>query len=359
MDKHGGNIYGSENIILDFSVSLSPLGMPEAVKDGIFDAVDSFGDYPDSNQGKLRKAIGKRHSVSWDSVACGNGAADLIYRIPLAIEKLRNKTEGRALILQPAFSCYEEALLEAGYDIENYCLKYEDDYLPGDGFIETISDGDFDVVFVCNPSNPVGALIEKEYVLKLAEICREKKCYLVLDECFLELTGRADELSLVSETEENQYLIVLRSFTKTFAMAGLRLGYTISGCKNLVEALMNIGQPWPISKPAEVAGLKAIEDEAYIQEVNDFLTEERLRVFEGLSSLGLKVLYPSSNYVFFIGPVGLKEKLLKKGLLIRDCSNFKGLERIEYEETVLGAYRIGLRMPKENDMLLEAIRDVL
>ena len=364
MDKHGGNIYGNENIILDFSVSLSPLGMPEGIKEAIRNSVDSFGDYPDSNQGKLREAIGRRYGVSSEKIICGNGAADLIYRIPFAIERMKDKTkgsktEGRALIIQPAFSCYEEALKEAGFEIDDYVLDENAGFLPGDDLLETISRGNYDVVFACNPSNPVGALMEKEYVLRLAQTCKEKNTYLLLDECFLELTGKADELSLINHNEGNDYLIILRSFTKTFAMAGLRLGYIISENESFIKEMMSIGQPWPISKPAEAAGIKAIEEKTYVKEVNAFLEGERRRVKDELSSLGLKVYEPSSNYIFFLGPEGLKEELLKKRFLIRDCSNFKGLEKPAWNKEKLMPYRIGLKNQDENRALLEAMKNVL
>ena len=348
MDKHGGNIFNISNDVTDFSVSLSPNGIPEGVKKAIRDSLDSFDAYPDSNQGKLREAIANRYNVTKEKVACGNGAADLIYRLPLAVKRLNKGIKGRALILHPAFSCYEEALIEAGYDVNHHILLEEDSFVPRDGFIQEILLGDYDMVFVANPSNPVGTLMERDYLDRLINVCEEREAFLIIDECFLELTGRD---SAIEETKDKDYLLVLRSFTKTYAMAGLRLGYLISGNKKFVEMIMDTGQPWPISNPAEAGGIAALQEKDYLHKVNDYLDYERKKMRAGLSSLGLKAFNPSANYVFFYGPKGLKEKLLEKGFLIRDCGNFIGLEE--------GYYRVGIRRAEDNEKLMEVLSEIL
>lgn len=360
MDNHGGNVFGDEKIKYDFSVNLSPLGLPRGVRHEL-KALTSEEQmlarleiYTDEEQRALRKALGEYYGVNPQGILCGNGAADLIYRIPKAIyQKVKEgaKANPKSFIQGPAFSEYEKALKEAGFDVEYVLAKEEEGFIPGASFVEKVRESDAKILFLCNPANPTGVLMDKEYVLKVTDLCEEKEIYLVVDECFLELTDLGESASVISETSAHPHLIVLRSFTKTYAMAGLRLGYAIAGDENLAEELRKIGQPWSLSFPAEVAGLAALKEKEYLSEVRVFLSEERVRVGDALETLGLKVIKPSANYIFFFGPIGLDEKLRKKGFLIRNCRNYKGLSE--------GAFRIAIKGCEENDMLLEAIRDEL
>lgn len=336
MNKHGGNTFEHKYIKHDFSVNLSPLGMPEEVKLALAESIDTWEDYTDVNQGELRRALGEYYGVDSRVVVCGNGAADLIYRIPLAIKRLGGFRQGH--ILEPAFSEYQSALEEADFGVLHHLTANID---PSEG----------DVVFICNPGNPTGRLIPKEEVMELAQLCSRRKAYLIVDECFLELTEAGDDVSVIGSLAGLPTTIVLRSFTKTYAMAGLRLGYAICGSAEISEALLDTGQPWSVSKPGEVAALAALKAHDYRSKVREYLREERVAMFDALKSLGLQVMEPGANYIFFHGPTGLDLALMEEGFLIRNCSNYYGLGE--------GSYRVAIRRREENRLLIQAIEDVL
>ncbi len=371
MDKHGGNIYEYPNIKVDFSTNLSPLGMPEEIKKSIIDSISEYEVYPDTKQRKLRERIGCFYNSKFKNeisdeiqlaqIVCGSGAADLIFRIPEVI-----KTRGGsrcALIVAPAFSEYEESLNKSDFDIEFYYTRKEKGFKVEGDLIDRVLDGDYDLVFICNPANPTGVLVENSILKRLLEACESKATYLVVDECFLELTDVEKEMTLIPYIHSHKHLMVLRSFTKTYAMAGLRLGYIMCGDHDIAELLLESGQPWAVSKPAEIAGLAALEVgeksdrgiESYLDKNRRLLGEERSKLYFSLKEMGLEVLEPSANYIFFFGPYGLDDGLRNRGFLIRNCENYEGISL----PNGMGAYRIAIRLPDENELLMEAIRESL
>ena len=388
MDKHGGNIYEYSDIRMDFSVNLSPLGMPEEIKRAIINSVSECEVYPDTKQRKLREDIASfyteklkefficnrkddksdtpkpynAHRIEANQIVCGSGAADLILRIPPVI-----KTRGgsrRALIVAPAFSEYEEALNRADFDIEFYYSKKENGYRIEEDLIDRVESDDYDLVFICNPANPTGVSVDESIMVRLIEACGNKDTYLVVDECFLELTDEEGKLTVIPFVLEEKNLMVLRSFTKTYAMAGLRLGYILCGDRDIAKLLLESGQPWAVSKPAEIAGLAALgldntetenAEETYIFKTREIIRAERIRLCSLLTELGMDVVTPSANFIFFFGPWALDDKLKEKGYLIRNCENYEGINPPKNK----GAYRIAIRMPRENNLLMEAIRESL
>ena len=146
---------------------------------------------------------------------------------------------------------------------------------------------------------------------------------------------------------EYQNLFLLKAFTKRYAMAGIRLGYGL--CSNLavLEKMQEAVQPWNVSIPAQAAGVAALEEEEYVDEARQIIGAEREFLRDGLRQLGFSVYDSRANYIFFRGPSGLVEHALKKQVLIRDCSNYRGLSE--------GYYRVAVRTHEENIKLLEAL----
>lgn len=383
MDRHGGNIF-DKRIEHDFSVSLSPLGMPDGVKAAIKYNLDKLEGYPDVNQLALRQAIGTHYSITTDLIACGNGAADLIFRIPKAI---KNFTERRkALIVGPAFSEYERGLIEAGFEtLYTFCYKCDYEYNPEskgnkieecsqnpssivmETLLEEIEGGEYGIVFAANPSNPMGLLLDGEEVRAIAETCEASQTFLIMDECFLELTREEKEATLLGTIDRLPHSIVLRSFTKTYAMAGLRLGYAIFGDRDVASSVLEQGQPWSLSGIAEAAGIAALNETEYVRRSIDLISVERDYVAGALKNLGLNPSKSKANYLFFSGPVGLDEALIERGILIRNCSNYKGLKTAgeganslePKSENAICFYRTAIRTRTENDVLLNALADEL
>lgn len=336
---HGGDWtayeleYGKQP--LDFSASLSPLGMPGRVYQAAVDAMRDAGRYPDPRCRRLRAALSERHGVDRAQIVCGAGAADLIDRLARVLQPKR------ALLPAPTFSEYESAFRSVGCKVERFPL-------PGsfhlqEEFVDAITP-ETDAVFLCNPNNPTGLLTEPALLRR----CLERGVTLIVDECFLDLTDDPARYSMVPFLRDYPNLILLRAFTKTFAMAGLRLGYALCGSAETARALQDVGQPWPVSVPAEAAGIAALKEPDYENEVRAFLRTERARMLRALSGMGLRVVPGQANFLLFYSEdTNLAQKLRTKGILLRDCRDFPGL--------CPGWYRTAIRKSEENDLLLKAL----
>lgn len=344
---HGGEIYNKE-IYLDFSVNTNPLGLPKGVREILKSAIDQFSLYPDPNCTALKEAIGKKEKIDTDYIICTNGASDLIFRLCLA------KRPSKSLVLAPTFSEYEKALKAVGSEILYYNLKEETGYEVKENILENIKE--IDMLFLCNPNNPVGNVIDGELLRKIARRCKKEQILLVMDECFLDFImvedGQEDAgFSLIGEVLENKYIFLIKAFTKFYAMAGLRLGYGIGLDKELIKQMDNVGASWSVSIPAQLAGTIACEEVEYVELTKALIKSERAFLSEELKHLGLKVFQPRANYILFKASSRLYDKLLNRGILIRQCGNYRGLTR-DY-------YRIAVRNRAENEILIKNIGECL
>lgn len=335
---HGGDVWGRETA-LDFSANLHPLGMPPEVAAAAREAVAGADHYPDPYCTALRTAIAARDGVEPDEVICGAGAGDLIFRLCLALRPRR------ALVTAPAFSEYERGLTLAGCETERYPLRPENGFDLDEGILDAIGGG-LDALFLCSPNNPTGRLIDPALLEQIAVRCRETGTRLIVDECFIELT---DGKPLKLEGD----LFLLRAFTKTYAIPGLRLGYGLCADGALLERLYEAAQPWTVSNVAQAAGLAACACPDWPVRGRELLRTERPRLAGGLRGLGLTVWDGAANYLLFRAPgrAGLREELLKRGILIRSCGNFEGLSGDDY--------RVCVRTGEDNSRLLQALREVL
>lgn len=349
---HGGNIYDEEirktcvkngAELLDFSANINPMGMPKSVQEAVVHALEDAVHYPDPLCRRLKRALAEAYGLPEEVFLCGNGGADLIYRLAYA---LRPK---RALLTAPTFAEYEEALRQVGTE----CIFHE---LRGDlevrhDILEQM-DISVDVMFLCNPNNPTGLLIDPDLLLRILGKAESLGILLVLDECFLDFTGQEDR-SLISYIKEIKYLFILKSFTKMYAMPGIRLGYGISGNRELLERLEAAGQCWGVSVLAGAAGIAALGEKEYRQKAIRMVKEERAYLKTELEAAGMQVWDGQADYLFFRAPgIGdLYERLLPCGILIRRCGNYRGLD-----ETY---YRIAVKDHGTNERLVEAMRRVM
>lgn len=335
---HGGDIYRN-SVEYDFSVNINPLGMPKesikAAQEGII-----FSDrYPDYRGEKLCNAIACKEGVKFEQVILGNGAAEIIYALCYALKPVRG------LLAVPCFQEYEEAIKRAGGIVDFYALREEDNFRLGEDFIDYITK-DIDIIFICNPNNPTGNITDKNLLEKIAVKCEYTNTYLCIDECFLPFLYNEKEITFKNGIEEFPHLIVLRAFTKIYAMAGLRLGYALSANKELLKNMRSAIQPWNTSIPAQMAGIKALEDSEYIKKTLRLISEEKEYLINELSKgLADKIYYSAANYIFFKAERNLKELLLKQKILIRSCGNYRNLTD--------DFYRIGIRTHSENMELIK------
>ncbi len=349
MGQHGGDIYSEEirnqieredREFLDFSANINPLGMPAGVRLAVMEALDKAEHYPDPECRKLKAALSEYHEVPAEALICGNGGADLIYRLAFAARPKH------ALVTAPTFLEYEEALKQAGTEVRVY--EMQPDYRVREDILEEMSE-DLDVMFLCNPNNPTGILVEQELLLRILERAEENDILLVLDECFLDFTGQ-EERSLIQKTTEYKHLFILKSFTKMYAMPGIRLGYGVCGDERLLRKMEAAGQCWGVSVLASEAGVAALGEWEYKEKAIALVREERAWLKKEMETLGFTVWDGQADYLLFRtdGIRDLYDRLLPEGIMIRRCSNYRGLD-----ET---CYRVAVKDHEANERLIEALK---
>ena len=339
---HGGDIY-KNRIALDFSVNVNPLFIPETVKSAVREAADHLDAYPDPYCSRLRAKLAQAMHADEDCILCGNGAAELIYQLVFAL------SPQKTLLPVPSFADYEAALKAADCAPTYYYLKREDGFLLTEDILSAI-DEDTDLIMLCNPNNPTGRCIDRALLERILDRCRETDTWLFVDECFGELTD-TETPSLTDRLQPGDKVFLLRAFTKIFAMPGLRLGYAICPNAELVDRVCTQTQPWNVSTPAQAAGIAALDCEGWGEKTRILIREEKAYLVRELEGMGISVLPSDANFLLLSGVPGLYEKLLAKGILIRNCDNYHGLGE--------GWCRIAVRTHEENEALIKAIREVL
>ena len=338
-NPHGGDIYAGK-VLLDFSANTNPFGTPQAVQEAIIEALPQLHRYPDPYCRKLVAAIAEHEAVPKNYILCGNGAADLVYAYGRAVHPKK------AAMLAPTFSEYAQGLSDC--KISYYFLKESKDFSLDSGILDFLRWEKPEVLFLCDPNNPTGQLTDPTLMEAILERCRDLKIRLFLDECFLDLTknGSSRKGFLSSYPE----LFLLKAFTKSYGMAGVRLGYGLSADTALLEAMSRSQQPWNISSLAQAAGIAALEQREFLQKCVETVEKERVFLSASLSGLGFRVIPSDTNYILFQARVGLADALREKGILIRNCDNYPGL--------CPGWYRIAVRLPEENQALIRAMEEV-
>lgn len=353
---HGGNIYGNE-IEYDFSVNLNPLGPPKSVQDALVAAMNHVEEYPDPEYRELRRGLANYWQLAEEQIVPGNGASELI---PGIIRTLSPKT---CMVTAPCYSGYETALNAAAPScrIHRIPLRAEDDFTLPENTCQEIARVKPNLLILTNPNNPNGKRISANRLRTIADACRTAGTVLLMDECFLALSG-GDVDSLIHRIGEEGLppTVVLRAFTKTFAIPGVRLGYAV--CSGSLAARIQRELPeWNLSVFAQYAGLAALEAAApetvtpgtsgYLAASVEMIAQEREYLTAELKKLGLRVFPSDANYILFQSrDRELHRKLLDKAILIRDCRDYHGL--------TAGFYRAAVRTRRENTALLRCLRNI-
>ncbi|MEG1893590.1 MAG: threonine-phosphate decarboxylase [Clostridia bacterium] len=335
--EHGGDVYSTAGIRLDFSINLNPLGMPDEIKAAIIQNINSYCAYPDPLCRTLCAAIAHKNNIKAEHVLCGNGAADLIFRLCLALRP------NNVLLCTPTFSEYEKAALLSGAKTIYHTLREQDGFGLTDRILDALTP-DIDMLFLCNPNNPTGALAPRGLIEDIAMRCNKNGTLLVLDECFIDFTDENSYLPLIIEYPN---LVILRAFTKLYSMAGLRLGYMLCSNITLLAATAGAAQTWSVSSAAQTAGLAALSLDGWEERTKRLVRAERSFLMDGLSALGLTVFPSNANFMLLKSDISLYEPLLAHGILIRRCENFAGLDT--------HFFRIGIKTREKNIELLSMI----
>lgn len=339
-NPHGGDIYGGE-IRLDFSANTNPYGTPQAVVDAMSARLTQVHHYPDPYCRELVEAIGAFEGVPKGWVLCGNGAAELIYSYCEAVRPRR------AMELAPTFSEYSLALERVGCQVDRYPLQRQRDFALGEEFLPALEKSSPDVLFLCNPNNPTGQALSPWLLEKILEVCSRRGIRLFVDECFLDLSEAA--VSLKGCLGEHRNLFLLKAFTKSYGMAGLRLGYGLCADSALLEAMSQKTPPWNVSTPAQAAGAAALGEQEFLQKTRRLIQNQRAFLARGLTGLGLRVFPSQANFLLFYSSEPLEERLDRARIQIRDCRREPGLGP--------GWYRVAVKRRAENQRLLAALAD--
>lgn len=329
---------------LDFSANVSPLGLPAGVAAAITNALPTADRYPDPLCRELRAALAGAEGVPADWILCGNGAADLIFRLALAVRPRR------ALLPAPTFAEYEAALQTVGCAVQRVFLREENEFAVTEEFIDAVTP-ETDIVFLCQPNNPTGQVTPPALVERLVRRCAECGAVLAVDECFLDFLPDRDAWTAKQFLRDAPQLVILKAFTKLYAMAGVRLGYALCGDATLLEKMRGAGQPWAVSSLAQAAGLAALQETAYAGAVRALIAEQRPRMAAGLRALGLRVMDGQANYLLFRATPDFGEKLRRRGAVVRSCANYPGLDA--------AWYRTAVRTAEENTRLLQIMGEIL
>ncbi len=353
---HGGDVYSNPEVSLDYSINLNPFGMPDFVREAARESLVDCERYPDSSCRTLAGAAASFYDVERERLIFGNGAAELIFRIVQA------RKPRRAVLLAPTFGEYEAALESVGAKTVLFYLKEEDGFeLRVDAYLEFLDRVRPELVFLCNPANPTGTVCESGGLGRILDFCRVCGILAVVDECFLDFVEDSEGLSAVPRVRRGEeQIFVLKALTKSFAMAGLRFGLGFSADGELLERMRRAGQPWSVSIPAEAAAGAVFADRTrslrYLLKTREFLKEERKCLGGGIAAAGGRIYGSGANFLFFrdaLGrrPLALYEHFLTRGILIRSCADYHGLNGLYY--------RVCVRRHEENIRFLEVLRDYL
>lgn len=355
MYPHGGNIEElsayfklKNRRIYDFSANINPLGAPGAIKKLIGKNPDCILNYPSEYSQGTKPLIAKYIGVRKENLIITNGSIEGIYLIARLLAKRD------CLIITPAFSEYERAIKINGgrcrYLKTRECDCFKADFDKIYKLFPRIK-----AIFLCNPNNPTGAVIARSDLLLLAKKCEEKGILLIIDEAFINFLASPDDATLAKDCLKTDNILVIGSLTKFFALPGLRIGY-ITANEKLIRKISNFCFPWAVNYLAQIAASRAIGDSAYILKSRNFMLKEKDFLFHRLNELsGITAYHPSANFILCrikngnVNSEKLFSRLGEKGIFIRDCSNFRGLDK-RY-------FRVAVKSRQDNLKLISALKN--
>ena len=346
--SHGGDIY-NKNIDLDFSVNLNPLGVSDEMLKAIFESLKRCTEYPDLNQSILRKNVAINERLEPENIYGGCGASELIPAI------IRSVNPKKALVFTPCYTGYNGALESSGVQIVYRDTKKENEFELAVDDLDAITD-DIDLIFLCDPVNPTGRNIDDDIIRNVIKKAKQVGAAVILDESFYLMSDKGERkpnsLSIKLLTEFDN-LYILRSFTKLFSVPGIRAGIVISSKEN-INGIINQLPEWNLPVTSEAVILKGYEltkDGKFLKETMESIKSGREYLKDNLKKFGLKVYETDSSYILFEGPENLKDCLLNKGILIRDCSDIVDLGS--------GYYRTAVKNSDENKRFISVIGECL
>jgi len=351
--KHGGNIESvakkynihKENII-DFSANINFVGPPPDVYSRLKKELESITRYPEMDSKTLKKKLANKYGFEKDNYIIGNGAVELIY---ILVKVLKPK---QSLVYAPTFSEYEKALSTVNSQINYHYLKRENKFKLDVEELKADLTDEIDLFFLCNPNNPTGNFISKEEVKQILKHNEKHNIFTIIDEAFVDFLDR--NITAISLLKEYDKVFILRSLTKFFAIPGLRLGFGI-GKQGLIDKMNGFKDPWNVNILAQKAGEIILNQDEYIKLTKKVIYKEKLFLYQELKKIeNIEVYYPNANYIFIdlknsgYNSTAVYEKLAKKGILIRNCFNYRGLDD--------NFIRIAVKSREDNKKLIDELK---
>ena len=355
---HGGEVWEiaeetglSVEDLVDFSSSINPLGPSPRALEAIKNSFDKITLYPDSNSTALREALACHFgNINKNNVIVGNGSTELIYLFAQVFLKRGDV----ALVAAPSFGEYANAIVKSGGKSKHLKLTH-DFQIELNAFLEEMEG--LRAVFLCNPNNPTSMLIPDNTLREIIEKALEEEVVVLLDEDFIEFVEDEKRHSLVNRISKYPNVFVLRTFTKFYGLTGLRVGYGIAD-EETIEVFSKAKMPWNVNSLAQAAARAAMADEEHSRRTIELMKEEKKFLSNELSRIdGFHVFPADTNFILVdvrktrFRASQLREKMIRHGLLVRDCSSFIGLDTFYV--------RVAVRTRKENERLLDAFRKVL
>lgn len=356
---HGSDLEKIERIygipresIISFGANVNPIGLSKNVKEEIIKNLDIISSYPDREYTALRQSIGEYCSVSPSQVLIGNGTTELI---SLLIGHMHPK---KTLILGPTYSEYERELSFSKSTQEYFHLNHNRGFcLDLPGFLERLKKG-YDLLIICNPNNPTSSAIRTEDMREILKACAATGTFVMIDETYVEFVPDIKTVTAMKFTVDYDNFMILRGISKFFAAPGLRLGYGVTGNKELLERIKKHQIPWSLNSIGAFAGERLFKDTAYIEATRSLILSERTYMLNELKTIDTITVYEAyANFILIqllkegITASGLFDACIKQGLMIRDCSSFQCLD---------GEYvRFCIMKPDANRRLLEVLKNKL
>ncbi|QGG46887.1 pyridoxal phosphate-dependent aminotransferase [Heliorestis convoluta] len=347
--EHGGDIWSYGEKVIDFSANINAQGLSLKARKAMVERIDEVIHYPDPHCRHLLQHLSTYLGLTPSALLPGNGAVDLLDHW-IAQCQLR-----KVMLCEPSFGQYHRALKAQGTQIHPFYLNEKDHFqLDHKKWIAQLIESGCDGAIVCSPHNPVGWTWERGVRDEIIKVCEERRIHLLIDESFVDFLPPEQEIRAIEQTVASNYVRVLYSLTKFFAIPGLRLGLLI-GKPSFIEELQSKRDPWSVNHLAQIAAVAALQDRDYQKRTQERLPQERAYLFEGLQKIkGFEPLPSTVNFLLVnIEKSGYSaswwtDKLAQKKMILRNCNSFALLgERY---------LRIAVRTIEETAKLLEALQ---
>lgn len=346
---HGGKHYvrNIKGDIIDFSTNVNPLGPSRKVLSTIKKNLNLISAYPEPDSKEFKEAVSDYLQINEECVVAGNGANEIIHLFADAFVKKGDKVViPIPTFFEYEFACDKNSATISYVDLDNLVLN--PDSILGAMNKETKA------VFVCNPNNPTGLLANLDHIQKILDLAYNNNTLVMIDECFIEFVDEPERNSFVNAVNEYDNLVVLRTLTKAFGLAGLRVGYCLANRK-IAQLLNKVKVPWSVNALAQKAAVVALQDREHLKKTRQLVKKERQYMQNNIAKISKFTPCKSDTNFFLIKLDGtdsllLKEKLLKKRILVRDCSTFTGMGT-DY-------VRISTQKRRENTLLINALKGV-